>query len=276
MTTLRDKHLIPTAGTRREFRAFLVGTTLGYIDDVFRGAEITKGTGLPVNGQRRQLVEDYYASVDWSHPRQVAKILRVFEDILATAPEADYAGLTQHLRRDGFEVTDNGNIVPRQSLTLESLSAALRSGVTGLASYELRMMSNIDTDPELAIGTSKELVEAVSNMLLEEAGIPPDKEWTVTQRFKKAATTLDLTVEQVGKDKRSASEIKQVLAGLAQVVGGMAELRNAYGTGHGRSRRPTGIRSRHARLAAGAAVTLARFVLDTRDDRIKDDNESVT
>lgn len=242
-----------------------MGTTLGYINDVFRGADLRLASGPEVSGQRRQLVEDYYAGVAWGDPNEVARVLKVYEEVLSTSADSYRGPLVKRLRRDGFEVTEDGDIVPRYSSTIQALSAVLRSGAGALAPYEARIRSNIEADPALAIGSAKELVEAICNLLLEEAGIAADKEWTVAQRFKRAAATLDLTVDNVGPTKKGADQIKHVLAGL--VVGGVAELRNMYGTGHGRHHRSTGLQPRHARLAAGAAVTLSRFLLDTRDER---------
>ena len=116
---------------------------------------------------------------------------------------------------------------------------------------------------------AKELVEAASLRLLDDAGVEPAKGWTLQQLFKKAAKTLDLTVDSVSEEKAGAEEIRKVLAGLAQVVMGTAELRNRFGTGHGRHRRLSGLGPRHARLAAGAAVTLVHFLLETRAERDK-------
>jgi hypothetical protein len=69
--------------------------------------------------------------------------------------------------------------------------------------------------------------------------------------------------QKLGLDSGAAGDtLKRTLSGLGQVVVGVAELRNLYGTGHGRSRGPAVDRI-HARLAVDAAGTMARFLLDT-------------
>jgi hypothetical protein len=50
---------------------------------------------------------------------------------------------------------------------------------------------------------------------------------------------------------------------LAKVINGINELRNSYGTGHGRDAKFIGLSQRHAKLATGAASTLAIFLLET-------------
>lgn len=54
---------------------------------------------------------------------------------------------------------------------------------------------------------------------------------------------------------------------VGTVVQGLAELRNAYGTGYGKHGRARGLQSRHARLAVGASGALATFLLETHLDR---------
>ena len=53
----------------------------------------------------------------------------------------------------------------------------------------------------------------------------------------------------------------------ATITQGVAELRNHYGTGHGKVAGAKGLQSRHAKLAVGAASTLAVFLAETHNDR---------
>jgi hypothetical protein len=114
--------LAPSTRTRQLFREFLVGTVLRYIDDVFTGAGIKMGTVSPEQlpgGQRRSLVEEYYAGVDWSSSRDVNKVLRAYEHILFDAIEGDEKQrLVKALRLDGFTVDESGRISPPASLDL--------------------------------------------------------------------------------------------------------------------------------------------------------------
>src|SRR4051794_23706500 len=61
-------------------------------------------------GQRRNLVEQYYAAIDLSNPQHVKRLLSVFEDILLGIPIANSAQrdkLLNYLKRDGIEYTEN-------------------------------------------------------------------------------------------------------------------------------------------------------------------------
>ena len=61
--------------------------------------------------------------------------------------------------------------------------------------------------------------------------------------------------------------IRRTLSNLGAIVSGLAEIRNLYGTGHGKHGKHRGLSARHAKLAAGAAGTLAVFLFETHQDR---------
>ncbi|MDQ7842109.1 MAG: abortive infection family protein, partial [bacterium] len=67
----------------------------------------------------------------------------------------------------------------------------------------------------------------------------------------------------------------RTLSNLAQVVTGVAEVRNLYGTGHGRSKAPEPDVA-HARLVVNAAVTVATFLLEVWQGRKRDRDDSAT
>lgn len=50
------------------------------------------------------------------------------------------------------------------------------------------------------------------------------------------------------------------LAAGSVVAGGIAELRNPYGTGHGKPDSYKGLTVRHAKLAVGSATTLVEYL----------------
>ena len=78
-------------------------------------------------------------------------------------------------------------------------------------------------------------------------------------------------------DHAKGSEvIRRMLSSLNQISQGIAELRNLYGTGHGREGRFTGIQPRHAKLAIGAAATLGTFLMETHLERTVRDRDSLS
>lgn len=133
-----------------------------------------------------------------------------------------------------------------------------------------RMEGAVDTAPDLAIGTAKEFVESICKSILDARGEIYDKNDDVPRLVRLTVKTLQLTPDDIPDAAKGAKTIKVMLSNLATLVQGSAELRNAYGTGHGRSagqERPRGLTPRHARLAVGSASTLGVFLYETHEDR---------
>jgi hypothetical protein len=132
-----------------------------------------------------------------------------------------------------------------------------------------RMEGAVDVDPELAIGTAKEFVESVCKTILDDRQIPHDNKDDLPALVKKTTKALQLTAGDIADTVKAAETIKRMLNNLGTIVQGSAELRNAYGTGHGKSKTQArqGLKPRHARLAVGAASTLGVFLWETHEER---------
>jgi hypothetical protein len=74
---------------------------------------------------------------------------------------------------------------------------------------------------------------------------------------------LKLTPDDIDDSIRASEIIKKILGNLGAICGGMAELRNDYGSGHGKEADYKGLSPRHARLAVGASATTVYFLWET-------------
>lgn len=103
--------------TRYEFQEWLVDWTLRTISNLFDSHNI-KYVAIPEenlpSGQRRSLVQCYYASVNWSDPKDVRRVLDAYEDILIELlPESEgKQRLVRHLEKDGY-LYENGKYYHR-------------------------------------------------------------------------------------------------------------------------------------------------------------------
>lgn len=129
------------------------------------------------------------------------------------------------------------------------------------------MESAIENSPELAIGTAKELIETICHTILAERKIETDKNWDLLQLLKQTTKQLNLTPEGIPDEAKASKSIKSILGSLTTVVQGIGELRNQYGSGHGKKASFKGLTARHAKLSVGAASTLAIFLLETHKHR---------
>lgn len=76
-----------------------------------------------------------------------------------------------------------------------------------------------------------------------------------------------ITRRDISNKAKAASSIRQILGSLSAVVQGIAEVRNEYGSGHGKDSNFKGLQPRHAKLAVGASSTLAIYLLETHEMR---------
>ena len=135
-----------------------------------------------------------------------------------------------------------------------------------LAEQIRRLEASIESDPALAIGTAKELIETVCKTILAERGKPILGTPDVSTLTKETLKELKLVPEAVADSARGYDVIKRVLSNLGSIGNGLAELRGLYGTGHGKHGSATGLGPRHAKLAVGAAATLSIFLFETHKE----------
>ena len=74
---------------------------------------------------------------------------------------------------------------------------------------------------------------------------------------------LKLTPEDIPETVPEVQAIKSILGNLSAIAVNVAQLRNAYGSGHGKSFSYKGLQERHAKLAVGSSATLVVFLWDS-------------
>jgi len=235
----------------------------------------------PLSGERRSLVDQHYHAINFSSWEDVRKLLRVYETVLlrlenralSTDDGDEEKAMVRHretlirlLRRDGFDCVD-GQIISLPGSPsfahLEAISSKLDADQLRLQIDRIR--NNIDSDPALAIGAAKELAETTCKTILSDRNISYDADWDLPKLAKATAKELKLTPDDVKEGEKASESMKRLVSNLASIVYSLAELRNIVGTGHGKDGRVRGPRPRHARLAVGAATTLAMFLFETHE-----------
>lgn len=119
------------------------------------------------------------------------------------------------------------------------------------------------TNPTDAIGKAKELVESCCRTILKETGVKVPSSWGMNELIKETKRRLDIDTESVSSDLPEAQTVKKILGSLTGLVGGIAEYRNSWGSGHGKAADFEPLFVRHAKLAVGSSVTLVEYLWDT-------------
>ncbi|UTW54473.1 abortive infection family protein [Kordiimonas sp. SCSIO 12610] len=183
------------------------------------------------------------------------------------------------LINDGFEIAERARIsgkpiyigrnigtstIPALSAAKDTLSA---TDLVYVTQQITRMEAAVHNDPSLAIGTAKELIESCCKTILQEREINLGNGDDLPKLVKTTVRELKLTPNDIPDATKAADSIRKLLSNLATVAYGIAELRNKYGTGHGKAGQTRGLTSRHAKLAVGAASTLSVFLVETHRDQ---------
>lgn len=119
------------------------------------------------------------------------------------------------------------------------------------------------SDPTNAIGMAKELIESCCKTILDELNIAYTKDDDVPQLASKTMDVLNLLPANVNPNDRGADAIKAVLGNLRAIPTKLAEIRNPFGSGHGKSASYQGLEIRHAKLAVGSSITFVDFIWST-------------
>ena len=265
-----SRELISKA-TRNDFREILTGYTLREIEMIFDAGNLQPIADYQatVGGQRRGLVEAYYANLDFSSVTDTKNLLAVFEEIigkLTLASEgqpdkndrATINALLRRMERDGFSYR-NGHFA----------SASVTSGIVHAPSLGRLTAGSIqeqvekshrkiaDGDAAGAIASAYTLIEEFLKQLLRKSGTTfNESEGDIRTLYKAVAGALHLEP----KGDSLENYLKSVLEGLQRQVAGLFEVANKASDRHARRYNPA---PHHAKLAVNAAFTLCEFLLES-------------
>ena len=197
--------------------------------------------------------------VESSH---VNKLLQIFND---------------NLKEDNFEIIEKTRIsgkpifVGRLKITGKESIQKKGSDIKKIlnadyVSQQINLMEvSIENSPFISIGLAKELIEICCKSIFDERSEAYEKNWDLPKLMKETTKLLKLTPDDIPNEAKAARSIKQILGSLSSVVQGIGEVRNEYGSGHGKDGKFKGLQPRHAKLAVGAASTLAIYLLETHE-----------
>ncbi|HEY5011483.1 MAG TPA: abortive infection family protein [Acidimicrobiia bacterium] len=132
-----------------------------------------------------------------------------------------------------------------------------------VSEYEHRL-STIGTlrGRRAAIGAAKELLESVLKASLKVLGEPTPSKKTDLPTLAKLTR---FAIAQRGAIAPTSSGANHLERYLGASTSFLAEWRNEFGTGHGRSSAPN-LERRHAQVAIDTATSMSRLIVSTLDD----------
>lgn len=216
------------------------------------------GVDEPVSPSRAKILRQFW---DTAEDSQVAGVLRQLVDCFEEESNPSELAQNKALVATCRQIIEKLTNTPNPTSSLEKVMTG--GEMAGLHKALTRIRSNINTDPDLAIGTSKELIESVCKTILSDRSISIKDGVDYTELTRKTFSSLNLTPEHIPQTARGADEIKRMLANLNSIVRQVEAIRDLYGTGHGRHAGAKGLQPRHARLVYGCAEALCIFLWES-------------
>ena len=179
----------------------------------------------------------------------------------------------QHLFDDGWEIAEVSRVSGRPVFggrrliaTPAVAVAAAKQQAFDLGDYVgrqiTRMEQAINADPELAIGTAKEYVETICRTILKERNVDLPADDDMPALVRTTLNSLPIVPDDIDRGDHTERTIRVLINNLASMGRSMAELRNAFGTGHGKEATHRGLEAPHARLAVNVATAVGVFFFE--------------
>lgn len=178
--------------------------------------------------------------------------------------EAAVSYLNEFLEFDGYEVVKNGRVYvvadrQRGEVLLDVRLEPDHLSHAFIVEQVEKCRNKIATsDYDGAITNARSLVEAVLTAIEGEFDpAPADYDGDLQRLYKRVSKHLNLSEEgsQIVDDN-----LKQVMRGFVNIIGGIAGISNKMGDRHVRRYKPA---SHHSVLVVNSAMTLCSFVFDT-------------
>lgn len=179
----------------------------------------------------------------------------------------------KYLSNDGFEsfVEDVISRMPIYSFREKELNLDLEEKKEKIKIYlnteyvnaKIKtMVDAVHTNTDLALGTAKELIEITCKSILKEKSIDIDPDWDLSKLFKETIKGLSfIDLQEIDNPELAARSVKQLLSGCNTIIQGVAELRNAYGTGHGKEQDFKYFPPKYAEFVVGIVSNIVIFIL---------------
>jgi hypothetical protein len=160
--------------------------------------------------------------------------------------------------RIDWELTDDGELRPAGVGALSALS-----GRPAIEDQLARLRRSTD-DPGLLLGTAKEVLESVAKYVLEAFSVPYTASTDFEELWFHARDRLGLHPKDVDVSQPGGSQVRKILESTWTIARMANELRNAEGTGHGRTL-PAAMSPEMALLVVREACSVAQITLSTLD-----------
>jgi Abortive infection C-terminus len=248
-----------------------VGYVLREIEMTFDAGGLTPRANYQptVGGQRRGLVEAYYANITFSSISDMKKLLAVYEEIIENLTQAaerqpnekhsaTINALLRRMERDGFRYQDGHFVSEALNLAIVHAPSLVQLSEESIQEHVNKARHKIvNGDAAGAIANAYTLVEEFLKQLLRKTGAAiNESEGDIRALYKFVAIPMNLAP----KNDSLETHLKTILEGLQRQISGLFEVANKASDRHARRYNPA---PHHAKLAVNVAFTLCEFLLES-------------
>ncbi|MEP7763230.1 abortive infection family protein [Sanguibacter sp. 25GB23B1] len=169
--------------------------------------------------------------------------------------------LVSRLRRafamQGWDLSSDGHLARLGDIDLDT------GGREALEEQLARIQRNVE-DPAALLGAAKDLIESISKFVLEETHMLPERKMDFPEALHLAMDQLGMVPRAVDSSVPGGKAVRAVYQSAQTIALQVNELRNAQGTGHGRTL-PTGVTAETARFVIREAAIIAELLLSSLD-----------
>ena len=178
---------------------------------------------------------------------------------------------SRYLRGDGYELYFRYNISSMPIYGVRKIETGIDIQEKSIQQYldseyvlsKVNLMkSMVKTNTDLALGSAKELLEIVCKSILSEKKISYTDDMTLSKLFKETINSVGILESSSASNKEQADRsIRQILSGLNSVIQGVSELRNGYGSGHGKEASFKRLEPQYVEFVVSIVSNIVVFIL---------------
>jgi hypothetical protein len=168
--------------------------------------------------------------------------------------------LTDELKHVGWSLTSDGHLQLPDKIDLET------GGRPALEEQINRLRRN-EEDPGALLGTAKDTIESACKLVLEDNHRCPGANASFSAILAQTFEVLDMKAGGVDTEQPGGKSLRTIYSSSQKIAGEINNLRNAQGSGHGRTL-PTGVSVEAARYVVKQAILLTELILSTHERRM--------
>lgn len=211
----------------------------------------------------------FIRSLQWGDPDHEGMVIELVDHVFPVNPKAFFElfnrpGVQDRLQKKHPEILAAWNaqedpLVDAIAYGVSEIDAV--ASVIDLSEYRRRIHSALPSDPKLAIGAAKDMLEATMRTTMELRAKPQDKQVDFPALVTRCMTELGLTLNSKPVDD-AEKHVRKIANAAKTMIESANEFRNSAGTGHGRSigSEPQ-VTVDDASLVASSAFILAAWLL---------------